>query len=69
MVVVNKKVQLEFLEDMLHARESFHLENKNMLRLKTEKTKNIRRLPSVLMFLLKNGYTRGKALKKSGTLC
>ena len=28
----NNEVQLEFLEDMRHARESLPLENKNMLR-------------------------------------
>ena len=28
----NNEVQFEFLEDMRHARESLHLENKNMLR-------------------------------------
>ena len=40
----NNEVQFEFFEDMPHARESLHLENKNMLRtflgkvrLKTEK--------------------------------
>ena len=52
---VNKRIQLEFLEDMRHARISFHLENKNMLRtflgLKLKKTKNIQRLPTFLMFL------------------
>ena len=28
----NNEVQFEFLKDMRHARESLHLENKNMLR-------------------------------------
>ena len=28
----NIEVQFKFLEDMCHARESWHLENKNMLR-------------------------------------
>ena len=58
----NNEVQFEFL-DMRHARESLHLENKNMLRkifrLKTEKTKNIRRLPSVLMILHKKRVLQG----------
>ena len=39
---VNKKqVQFEFPEDMPRVKDLLYLENKNMFRLKTEKTKNI----------------------------